>query len=1111
MNIKPCDHYVVALRIAALAEQRWEISLVDRFCQRISMPVVVTWEPGALVAELAVMEERIEMGRVLAARLLVGPVLTAWQESVRQCAAAQLPLRLDLILPDHASAWDALPYEWLADETGFWFRDGLSVLVRTCTGLSSNELRLESGDRLGMIWANPGKAAADRLPPLVIDAHLLTIRQSATLLEMVAVEPCATATSETLWNYCETRQPLQVVTLLAHAKGAGGAMLLHQESKSFPNDAGEVLDSEDLQGALRAAQTGLLLAWTGSASQLRPVDPVLVRTLLAPDGGDLAMVIHVAGSVAVESGPRLAAAFLQELARSHGDPLVAVARVHGREELAGLALVCHARPGPGAVRSFARYAEDYGARLLIPEVFHVHEGSEPEESWPDVDPVALAWLGVLDLFRQGLPVGVLLPVLGEVGELAILALLRNCWVRLVADGERLMVTESGRALVRGQGELLESAWLQPLLNQCVRRFQQAKGLEDVACGQALVRADEELVLVWTRWMQSSGAGRVTPSMAEDLVRLVRDWIRLVHGQQEVMPEVLAVAQGALSVAQGVSRQAEIDAHGLLADLYHRLGRWEEAEQGYQVLLAESRRLGNRVWETEVLLELSDLYGQCARLEEAERGYQAALQLARRLCLNHELTILQALGALHGRQSRWEEAEQVWLEALSLARRDGESLSEARLLVALGRAAMRAWRHEAAKEHFLGALPLLQQCEESQGEAEVLRELGVISLRTGHPRDAETYAGLARSRFQQLGDRAGEADVLELSGQIHLAERRDVEAVQARRDCRTLRRQLRVEQAVRWRSLVVRDFRGIEALTLDWSAERIPWMVVAGASGSGKSAVLEALLMLVWAVTRHRELSSLQEMVWSDRLIRLGCRQARINGVVQVKEQTYAVGLVVQRTGGWSLEGDVEPLARLWQESAGLAHPGCVFEAEAPLWIGDCLYVPAARRMIPGAVSLGAVMADGEAAPGVDRFKRLALRALLGSTGQFAELDPLEARDAVQQLDALLLKHTGYVLDAVRSRPGHALELWVKSGSVQGSMPFDALSFGQRDLVGLLFQIWHATRHTPLLVMVDGVGVQSLLDHLMSGMPDNRYLVTTGSKSLVEWVAARGGVTLTLTR
>lgn len=1080
MNMETVARYVVELHVFPGEENCWEILLLDRYGQTIWPPEAIEALPADLLSESGAVA-----GRHLFDRLFAGGLAPAWRAIGQRRIRAGLPLRLDLVLPGgEASALDDWPFEWLDDGSGALFRDGQNLLVRTFAACSPKPVHLEPGMRWGVIWANPGKSLADRLSQGVIDDHVGMIRQSASALELVAVEPCATATLAGMQNYCRKKGPLPLLTLVAHGKGSGGSLLLHQEGKGFPNDSGEPLDGEKWLQALKSAQTSVALLWTGTAGVLRAPDPALTRAMLSAQGADLAMVIGVQGSLPAEQAPRVMAHYFHEVQRAGGALLPALAAVHGTAELEGVALVCHARPEPGLASPFESRAADFcaaeTAAAVGPEV-------SPEWTWLASDPEARFGFAWLAGFSGGLPTDLVLALLGESAIGVLSRLLRAGLVAVGAEGHRLSVPAALQEVAGGlvwsapDAERL-SGLVQATLGACVERFRQARRVADPSCGLAVIRAESALVRGLPRMLQFwRDLGRLTPEMARSLFWLVQEW-RAVSDASGLFP----VAQESLSVVQGVDEWTEVSFYGLLGEWHDQQDHLEEAERCYRKILDYYQRFDNRLGEAEILLSLGNLLVRTKRAEEAEGIYRAALQRARQLGLQSELAILRALGLFYGQRARWDEAEQVDLEALQCARQGEERLCEAELLVGLGRIAQERWRYPEAKERYLAALPLMQQCEEVRGEAGVLRALGVLSLRMGHPRDAETYGALARSRFQQLRDRAGEADVLELLSQIHQFDHKEVEALAAWRESRSLRRQERARQMPRLCALEVRDFKGIVAFERAWSADERVWMV-GGGNGAGKSALLEAVWWLLQGVAYGLESVGFED--W----IRVGCQQALIRGEFQVGTRRYRVALILGRGGAWRLEGDVEALAGVLGEDAAV--PGLFSSHRTPF----AFYFPASRKLAGGPVSLGAVIA-GSAGSG---FYPLALRALLGSTGQFAGLDRLESLESLQQLNAILLKYAGCTVAPVRVGADQALELRLQRSGVVGDFSWEGLSSAQQERVAMWFQLWHATVRTPAIVLIDGPELhldeawrERWLQELVEWLPDNQYLLATRSGSFL---------------
>ncbi|MBF0631759.1 MAG: tetratricopeptide repeat protein, partial [Magnetococcales bacterium] len=295
--------------------------------------------------------EGLAFGRLLHSRLFSGRLKNAWDEITQKRQAEDLPLRVELALPEEDARVAEFPFELLAQDD-FIFRRYGNLLIRTLSGHKGRRVRLTPKDRVGLVWANP-EGSDGTLPGTIFDAHEQVLSNLCNSQGMTFVNPCRRVTKDSFFNYCSAHRPLSILSLVAHGIDAGGALVMH---------SGDHLDAGDLAGALKQAGVDVAFLWSCFGGRSHPLDGSLVRAMLHPDCGNVAVVIGSHAAMVAKHTPEIARAIFDALQYSDGDleRALAEARIKTlpRDDLQWATPAYYARPLEGQSASFERRMED---------------------------------------------------------------------------------------------------------------------------------------------------------------------------------------------------------------------------------------------------------------------------------------------------------------------------------------------------------------------------------------------------------------------------------------------------------------------------------------------------------------------------------------------------------------------------------------------------------------------------------------------------------------------------------------------------------------------------------------------------------------------------------
>jgi hypothetical protein len=317
-------------------------------------------------------------------------------------------------------------------------------------------------------------------------------------------------------------------------------------------------------------------------------------------------------------------------------------------------------------------------------------------------------------------------------------------------------------------------------------------------------------------------------------------------------------------------------------------------------------------------------------------------------------------------------------------------------------------------------------------------------------------------------------------------------------------------------------------------------VVAGPNGGGKTSALEGICVaLLLPACTEREgppfhLMRALETSFEDpyemesaveRLVSTGAPEAAIDCHMDTDHEPVSLRGTITRK--MTLKGTADPASRYTALHTGepfaqeLAVGGlrtliaCDLE---PVIAPPVLYFHSYRKVQEANPELSDLVGRGSAyarpgrpyrraGPLVSRFKSAVVNALLAQQGSIEGLGDAErAQPSMARLNELVEAFAGGKIEAVRTA-GNRLDIRVRFPGVRESVPLDALSSGQKEIISTLFLIWESTRDRPSVVLIDEPELHlnsewhdDIIRWMTRLAPDNQYILATHSQRIAESVA-----------
>jgi tetratricopeptide (TPR) repeat protein len=212
----------------------------------------------------------------------------------------------------------------------------------------------------------------------------------------------------------------------------------------------------------------------------------------------------------------------------------------------------------------------------------------------------------------------------------------------------------------------------------------------------------------------------------------------------------------------------VELTGALAGLLDRDGPWAQAAHLRHRALEAAHRLGDRLWEANLLYSLGIVRRLIGDYEQAADVQRQALNVYRDLGDRlGEANTLYNLGIVRRLIGDYEQAADLQRQALNKYRYLGNRLGEANALNDLGIVRRLTGDYEQAAEMQRQALSIYRDLADPRGEADALNDLGIVRRLTGDYMQAADLHQQALDRYRSLGDRLGEAKALNGIGELLL--------------------------------------------------------------------------------------------------------------------------------------------------------------------------------------------------------------------------------------------------------------------------------------------------------------------------------------------------------
>ena len=336
--------------------------------------------------------------------------------------------------------------------------------------------------------------------------------------------------------------------------------------------------------------------------------------------------------------------------------------------------------------------------------------------------------------------------------------------------------------------------------------------------------------------------------------------------------------------------------------------------------------------------------------------------------------------------------------------------------------------------------------------------------------------------------------------------------------------------IRLRKLCIRNYKAIDKLQIVFPLPRMaadPNILVIGSkNGVGKTSVLESISVLMLSILTNNQFFNEINRQGSDvdfigLMIRSGQESAQISGDFEY--------LPTERSKGWEtahisleifpgergpyLKGAEELMSFLLSPSRTLIH--CTFGMDYdPLEIPHLLYFHSYRKISEGNPDVRTIIGDNRHYSQryrasskyrdfpVGLFKTELLKLMMGNSGLLEGFEKTFGEKSLTKINEIALTYAGATFEKLRPTSENAFEFRIKQAESKQTYAFDGLSSGQKEIITTLFLLWHYTKNSPRIVLIDEPELhlnaewhKIFINSLYDLCPDNQYIIATHSQDV----------------
>ena len=336
-------------------------------------------------------------------------------------------------------------------------------------------------------------------------------------------------------------------------------------------------------------------------------------------------------------------------------------------------------------------------------------------------------------------------------------------------------------------------------------------------------------------------------------------------------------------------------------------------------------------------------------------------------------------------------------------------------------------------------------------------------------------------------------------------------------------------SIKLRKISIENYKGIDSFSMDFPAPKLPGdpdiLIMGSKNGLGKTSIIECCALLLMSLSIREEPFKLRDRYLSidipDLLIRSGTDTAEITGDICIDKENINIGISIDRNSTVKINNNISDSKSFYNSFIDedsdvneIIKAICGFSSN-PVIENSFLLFHSYRKVQEGNPELGMMVSDPEPRRmrrmlpyrrmeiPLSKFKIVFLRSLMNQANLFEFSEATESNETIGKLKKLVKLYAGGEIGKLRPSPENTLDFRIELGNVSGSVTFDGLSSGEKEIISTLFLIWYQTKNKHSVVFIDEPELhlntqwhRNFVNTLIDLAPENQYVFATHSEDIM---------------
>ena len=342
-----------------------------------------------------------------------------------------------------------------------------------------------------------------------------------------------------------------------------------------------------------------------------------------------------------------------------------------------------------------------------------------------------------------------------------------------------------------------------------------------------------------------------------------------------------------------------------------------------------------------------------------------------------------------------------------------------------------------------------------------------------------------------------------------------------------------QHSLRFKRIDIENYKGIDTLSLVFPSPMLkndPDILVMGSeNGVGKTSILECCALILICLKSEEKEFKLPRHDYpvnlSSCLVKAGAESAKIQAEIAVDEGIQKAAISINSSTTVKITAPEICLdwidGSIAKEDMILLIKGICGFFPNPIVKQPLLFFHSYRQVKVGAPNIALMVNSIETnlrmTPNISSvnvvsdFKLLINKLFISKENriEFEGESEKEHKRSLNKLKELTVSYAGGDLEKIRFLKDNRADVIFKADDGGNEISIDGLSSGEKEIISTLFMIWHYTRDSPSIVLIDEPELhlnaqwhRRFINDLTNIAPHNQYVIATHSEYIMDSAATR---------